>query len=92
MSDDDPLFVDCEKHGRGVAAIVCRHLCNEQESPIGFIENSSEPGDKQAWCHKCEKYFVEEGEMTDAFKAFNDMAIVCETCYAEAKSKHRFPG
>jgi len=88
MSEDDFLYVDCDKHGRGIAAIVCRHQCNEKEAPIGFIENCTEPGDKQAWCHKCEEYFIEQGDMTDAFKEFNDMAIVCEACYDIIKSKH----
>ena len=71
---EDFLYVDCDKHGRGVAAIVCRHLCNEKITSIGFIENSSEPGDKQDWCLECEEYSIEQGEMTDAFNEFNDMA------------------
>lgn len=88
MSEDDFLYVDCDKHGRGIAAVVCRHLCNEKEKPAGFIENSSEPGDRQAWCHKCEEFFTEQGEMTEAFKKFNDMALVCEACYEDLKSRH----
>ena len=89
MSDNDPLFIDCEQHGRGIAAVVCRHLCEEQEGPIGFIENSSVPGDRQAWCQQCETFFLDQGEMTEAFKQFHDMALVCETCYDIIKSKHR---
>ena len=26
--------------------------------------------------------------MTDEFKEFNDMAIVCVVCYGEAKARH----
>ena len=88
MTDDDVLYVDCDKHGRGLAAIVCRHLCSVKTARIGFVENSSEPGDKQTWCLKCEELFLAEGEMTDAFKGFNDMAIVCEACYEDARSRH----
>ena len=88
MSEDDFLYVDCDKHGRGIAAIVCRHLCNEKEATAGFFENNSEPGDKQAWCQKCEELFLKEGELTDEFKKFNDMAIVCESCYDIIKLKH----
>lgn len=91
MSKDNQLLVDCDKHGKGIAAVVCRHLCAAQESPIGFIENSSEPADKQAWCQQCEELFTEEGGLTCAFKAFNDMALVCEACYAVARAKHTFP-
>jgi hypothetical protein len=88
MSDEEPIFVNCEKHGRGVAAVVCRHLCNSPQNPAGFIENSSEPGDLQAWCFRCEEMFEEEGEMSEAFRKFNDMALVCESCYAEIREKH----
>ena len=90
MSEQDTLYVDCAQHGRGVAAVVCRHLCDALQQPIGFIENSAEPGDKQAWCQACEDYFIQQGEMTDAFRAFNDMALVCETCYDNLKARHRF--
>ena len=88
MSDEDPIFVDCKKHGRGIAAVVCRHLCTSEYDPAGFIENSSEPGDMQAWCFRCEDMFEKENGMTDAFKEFNDMALVCETCYEEIRARH----
>ncbi len=88
MSDDDLLYVDCDIHGRRPAAVVCRHLCNERERALGFIENSSEPGDKQAWCYRCEEMFDQEGEMTEAFKQFNDMALVCEACYDRIRERH----
>ncbi len=88
MSEEDFHYVDCDQHGRGLAAIVCRHLCDEKKLSIGFFENSSEPGDKQAWCEKCEAFFLEQGEMTEAFKQFNDMALVCESCYEIIKSRH----
>ena len=29
-----------------------------------------------------------EGELTEAFEAFNDRAIVCDFCYALFKEKH----
>lgn len=28
--------------------------------------------------------------MTDAFKEFNSMSIVCVVCYSEAKTRHSF--
>ena len=88
MSEDELLYVDCDKHGRGLAAVVCRHLCNDKTALLGFVENSSEPGDRQAWCLKCEEFFLAEGEMTEAFREFNHMAIVCEACYEVLKSRH----
>ena len=88
MTDEGPLYVDCDRHGRGIAAVVCRHLCDRESPPRGFIENSSEPGDLQAWCYDCETMFEQEGEMNEAFRQFNDMALVCEACYAEIRERH----
>ena len=61
-----------------------------QPAPAGFIENCSDPDDLQAWCHACEEKFEEEGGMTDAFRQFNDMVLVCIDCYVDAKSRHTF--
>ncbi len=88
MSDEEPLMVDCGPHGRRVATVVCRHLVEEKGRKVGFVENSSDPNDLQAWCDDCEKLFMEEGEMTERFKEFNDMALVCVVCYAEIKERH----
>jgi hypothetical protein len=55
---------------------------------VGFVENSSDPNDLQAWCEQCEEMFVAEGDKTPAFEAFNDRAIVCCMCYGVFKAKH----
>jgi hypothetical protein len=39
----------------------------------------------------CEEFFIREGEMTEAFREFNRMAVVCTECYAEAKVRHSVP-
>lgn len=82
----DYLEISC-KHGKGIAAVICSHML-ESESALGFIENSSVPGDLQAWCGKCEKMFLEEGEMNQKFREFNGAKLVCETCYHEFKQIH----
>lgn len=87
MSDDGPLYVDCGPHGRRVAAVVCCHMLESNE-PVGFVENSSDPNDLQAWCGRCEEVFLAEGEKTDAFEAFNDRHIVCRECYRLLKDQH----
>lgn len=87
-ASDAVLMVDCGDHGRRVAAVVCRHMLEREGPPRGVIENSDDPDDLQAWCYDCEEKFMEEDGMTDAFKAFNDMAIVCVQCYAEAVDRH----
>jgi hypothetical protein len=87
IDDDGPLMVDCGPHGRRIAAVVCCHMLSE-EGPVGFIENSSDPDDLQAWCDACEEEFAREEGLTPAFEAFNDRAIVCDICYQELKERH----
>jgi hypothetical protein len=55
---------------------------------VGFVENTSDPHDLQAWCDECEAYFTREGALTEAFKRFNDFAVVCVACYSELKARH----
>lgn len=73
---DNSSYVDCDQHDKQVAAVVCCHMVDATD-PVGFIENSSDPGDLQAWCNKCEHFFLAEGDMTNAFVSFNDFAVVC---------------
>ncbi len=89
MSTDlDPMHVDCGVHGKRVAAILCRHLVKPQGEPAGFIENSSHPNDLQAWCFQCEAVFESEDGLTPKFKEFNQMSVVCVTCYEHSASYH----
>jgi hypothetical protein len=82
------MLIHCGPHGEGVSAVVCQHMLRGQPAPSGFIENSSDPHDLQAWCYQCEERFQLEDDMTDAFKEFNGMVVVCVVCYAEAKERH----
>jgi hypothetical protein len=88
MDNSDDILIECSEHGERRSAIVCRHLLQENSNPIGFIENSSDPGDYQAWCCACEELFLKENEMTEAFRRFNDFAVVCEVCYEQIKARH----
>ena len=89
MSDDNT--VECDTHGKRTVTVVCGHLIRPTDSVLGFVENSSDPDDLQAWCSACETMFVREQEMTPAFLAFNDMCIVCDACYAQLKRLHSTP-
>lgn len=82
------MTVSCGTHGERVSAVVCQHLMQAEIAPLGFVENSNEPNDLQAWCHLCEQEFQKEGDMTDAFRQFNGMAIVCVVCYEIFKVRH----
>jgi hypothetical protein len=85
---NEPMMVNCGSHGERISAVVCRHILKPEATPAGFIENSDDPHDLQAWCYLCEEKFQIENGMTDAFKEFNNMAIVCLVCYSEAKARH----
>lgn len=87
----DPLMIDCGTHGERVSTVVCQHLLRNEKTPSGFIENSSDPDDLQAWCYRCEEKFEQEGGMTEAFKTFCDMSLVCIDCYTVAKMRHSLP-
>jgi len=84
----DPMMINCGHHGERISAVVCKHMLRSQPAPAGFIENSDDPHDLQAWCYHCEEKFEQEGGMTDAFKDFTGMTIVCEVCYGAAKQRH----
>ena len=88
MTKTDPLMIGCGSHGERIATVVCKHMLKSEPAPAGFVENNSDPADLQAWCYRCEEKFQDEEGMTDAFKEFNGMVIVCVVCYSEAKTHH----
>ena len=85
------MMLDCGIHGPRVSAVVCKHMLRTEPAPSGFVENSSDPNDLQAWCHQCEDMYEQEGAMTDGFRAFNGMVLVCVACYSAAKARHSLP-
>jgi hypothetical protein len=91
MTASKDYTVECEEHGRQVAAVVCRHLINAKDRVVGFVENSDDPNDLQAWCDACEALFLQEGELTETFRAFCDMGVVCTDCYNTYKARHSKP-
>jgi hypothetical protein len=91
MADTEPMMIDCGTHGQRVSAVVCRHMLQTEPSPSGFVENSDDVNDLQAWCYLCEEKFEQEGGMTDNFKEFNGMTIVCIVCYNDSKLRHAIP-
>jgi hypothetical protein len=85
---DEPLLVNCECHGKSVAASVCGHLVKNNTVPLGFIENSSDPNDLQGWCYACEYVFLQEEDKTEMFRNFTKHSIVCTECYRQIKAFH----
>ena len=68
--------------------MMCKHMLLGEPAPSGFVENSCDPNDLQAWCYLCEEKFQSEEDMTEAFKEFNGMVVVCVVCYSEAQARH----
>jgi len=87
MSEEEPLELDCDIHGKGIAACVCQHLLQDSRGELEFVENSDTPGDLQAWCNLCEEEFLAEGEMTERFREFNGLRLVCERCYETIRAR-----
>ena len=71
-------------------ATVCGHLVGNHGVPLGFVENSDDPDNKQGWCYACEFVYLQEEDKTERFVAFTDFAVVCSQCYDRIKAHHRF--
>lgn len=82
--------IDCAKHGRSAIASICGHLVKNSGAPLGFVENSDDPGNKQGWCYACELVFAQEEDKTPRFRAFCQHAVVCSKCYDQIKQHHDF--
>jgi hypothetical protein len=82
------MMINCDTHGQRGSATVCRHHLEVRDRAAGFIENSSDPNDLQAWCDACEEFFIREGDKTEAFREFNDFAVVCVDCYMHLRERH----
>jgi hypothetical protein len=82
------MMISCTKHGERTSAIVCRHHVDVVDRAVGFVENSADPDDLQAWCDDCESLFLSEGDKTDEFIRFNNFALVCVDCYIRLRALH----
>ena len=83
-----PTMINCSTHGERVSAIVCRHHLDVRDRALGFVENTDNPDDLQAWCNDCEALFLREKGHTEAFLKFNSFAVVCVDCYIRLRSTH----
>lgn len=84
--------IQCEDHTSARMALVCQHLINADNK--GFHEAIDSDAIKddddtfQAWCDDCERLYPQEQDLSDKFKAFADMKVVCEECYFEIKKRN----
>ncbi|MEZ0183782.1 hypothetical protein AB9T89_16180 [Flavobacterium oncorhynchi] len=86
--------VECSNHGLRNNAFVCQHLVNS-EFP-GFWEpfdsdstKEYDDGELNAWCDKCDKILVEQGEWNDVSEEFAQIQLICEVCFFELKELNR---
>ena len=82
--------IECTHHGRSWMASVCGHVVRNHGVPLGFVENSDDPQNKEGWCYACELVFLQEEDKTERFRAFNQHAVVCARCYDEIRARHDF--
>jgi len=87
-SRDTPATIICDIHGDRPCAIVCRHHLAALDRAVGFVENSKDPDDRQAWCDDCESLFLREGGKTKSFLEFNNFGVVCVDCFIRLRSRH----
>jgi len=79
----------CEDHGAARAAFVCQHL--NKDTYTGFHEAfESNPliepeDDYQAWCDKCERERLKEGEWNERSEKFAKIRLICDQCFFEIK-------
>lgn len=88
MATEAKKTIECDQHGPSAFGLVCRHLVQNNGHPLGFVENSDDPDDLQAWCYACEYFYQQQQDLTEEFEKFCDCAIVCTKCYADIKAKH----
>jgi len=82
----------CDEHISARMALVCSHLINADDKGFHEAIDSDEPieldDNYQAWCDDCERLWLQEEELSDTFKAFADMKVVCEECYFKIKDRN----
>jgi hypothetical protein len=85
--------IDCEEHGVGYAAFVCRHLFDARrltgEGRVGFCsqEPTTENPWPDAWCFACDEHLdATGGEWTD--ENAQEIAMVCNQCYERIRTNN----
>ena len=83
----------CDTHGGASrAAYVCQHL--NKDTYTGFHEAfESNPliepdDDDQAWCDRCEKERLKEGEWNARSEKFAKIRLICDQCFFEIKRRN----
>jgi hypothetical protein len=94
-----PYLLDCHKHGKRPAGIMCKHL-NGGAVGKGFYEPDAPPADEistsdeyvghQAWCHDCDEYLAaNNGDWPSDEVAVDNFTSICDLCFEHVRSLNR---
>jgi hypothetical protein len=79
--------VECAEDGEGYESYVCRHLL---ENPAQVWHSRDATPDNpcpDAWCAKCDKVFMRDGEWTDENSSCTQIQLICNFCYARRRAR-----
>lgn len=86
---DRTKTVECDKHGKGAATFICRHLAFGVR--CGYHCSTDDPDDPwpDAWCSGCDEVLEREGgAWNDASEEFAGVSLACSGCYEDHKARN----
>jgi hypothetical protein len=75
--------ISCDKHGKQLAAFVCKHLVDSLRDQISRGIHFGEAD--EAWCDECEKELSDVGEWTSEMMDRAGVTVICVSCLDNAK-------
>ncbi len=88
-SDSNAKKMSCATHGEREATFVCQHLV--RGTGLGFFMAASTGSDgarPHAWCGRCDRVLMEEGEWNDRSEGFAKVTMICAGCYDASRERN----
>ena len=73
--------VKCTTHGSGIATFICEHLFENPTQVWCCREVTEENPWPDAWCKKCDEFFLVEGEWNEGNESKIKVKLLCSGCY-----------
>lgn len=83
-------LVECEDHGSGFAAFVCKHLHLNPIQEWFSREPDEEHKWPDAWCSTCDAFFQEQNEWNEKNESKIEIQLICHHCYERLRSRGSF--